>query len=210
MPQYKVIYFDGRGAAEPIRQILTYAGQAFEDVRIPMGGLTQEKKEELKLPWGQVPVLEVDGKLMPQSFTIMRYLAKKYNIAGKTECEEFRVDAIVESARDLGLKAQPLLRAIFGQQLDKVGDLKKTFVEVDAPVMLKRFNEILEKGGNTWFVGTSLTYADIVFANTVAQFNALLSVQLEKDYPAITKLMEAINEEPKLKQWFEKRPKTAF
>lgn len=45
MPQYKLIYFDVRGLGETIRQLLVLADQPFEDVRIPLGGLTDAKKK---------------------------------------------------------------------------------------------------------------------------------------------------------------------
>ena len=35
MPQYTLTYFDARGYAEPIRQILAYAGVDWKDNRIP-------------------------------------------------------------------------------------------------------------------------------------------------------------------------------
>ena len=34
MPQYRVSYFNGRGRAEVMRQILSFAGQEFEDRRL--------------------------------------------------------------------------------------------------------------------------------------------------------------------------------
>ena len=40
------------------------------------------------MPFGQVPVLEVDGKMLCQSHTIARYLARQFGIAGETEWEK--------------------------------------------------------------------------------------------------------------------------
>ena len=40
------------------------------------------------MPFGQVPVPEVDGKMLCQSYTIARYLAHQFGIAGETEWEK--------------------------------------------------------------------------------------------------------------------------
>jgi glutathione S-transferase len=34
MPQYKLVYFNGRGRAEALRYMLAYAGVEFEDARV--------------------------------------------------------------------------------------------------------------------------------------------------------------------------------
>lgn len=65
---------------------------------------------ELDLEWGQIPVLEIDGVRKSQSFAIARYLAKKYNLAGNNEAEEFRCDEIVEAIRDF-VTSNTLLRS---------------------------------------------------------------------------------------------------
>lgn len=103
MPEYKLIYFNVRGLGEVIRQLLTWADQPFEDVRLEIGELTPEKKLELNLEWGQLPILEIDGKRHAQSFAIGRYLAKKYNLMGDNEEEAFRVDEVVEAIRDYSM-----------------------------------------------------------------------------------------------------------
>jgi len=53
------------------------------------------------MPFGQVPVLEVDGKLMAQSHTISRFLARRYGLAGKSEWEKSFADMYVDCIYDL-------------------------------------------------------------------------------------------------------------
>lgn len=91
MLKYRLIYFDHRGAAEPARLLLNYVGAPFEDVRVKMEDWPAMKPSMLPIPkqalcrnvhlemfYGVLPVLEVNGKQLGQSFAIYRYLAGKY------------------------------------------------------------------------------------------------------------------------------------
>ena len=49
---------------------------------------------------GQLPVLEVDGVELGQSITIARYLARKYNLAGKDDWEMAQADMVVDCVQD--------------------------------------------------------------------------------------------------------------
>lgn len=53
------------------------------------------------LPFGQVPVLEVDGKLVWQSVAICRYLATRYGLAGKDDWESLEIDVAVDTIHDM-------------------------------------------------------------------------------------------------------------
>ncbi|GMS94966.1 hypothetical protein PENTCL1PPCAC_17141 [Pristionchus entomophagus] len=75
MPTYKLSYFDIRGLGEVARQLLHLSGNPFEDDRIQMEDWERRKKDT---PFGQLPVLEVDGMPLATSLAINRFLAKKF------------------------------------------------------------------------------------------------------------------------------------
>jgi glutathione S-transferase len=54
----------------------------------------------LDMPFGKVPALEVDGKLVGQSNAIARYLASKHGLAGKNEWEALQIDSLVDALGD--------------------------------------------------------------------------------------------------------------
>lgn len=44
------------------------------------------------MPFGQMPVLEIDGRMYAQSVAIARYLGKHFKINGDNIEEEFEID----------------------------------------------------------------------------------------------------------------------
>jgi len=48
-------------------------------------------------PFGQVPVLYIDDKPLPQSGAIVRYLAREFNLAGESCQQQAWADALYET-----------------------------------------------------------------------------------------------------------------
>jgi len=98
MPELKLIYFNIRGLGELPRLIMHYADVQFEDTR-----LDREQWMEMRsrTPFGQVPVLEVDGQQLAQSHAISRYLARQNGMAGKDDWEQALADMYVEHVKDM-------------------------------------------------------------------------------------------------------------
>lgn len=55
------------------------------------------------MPFGKVPVLEIDGKALNQSVAITRYLSKKAGLAGSDDWESLLIDIAVDNICDLRL-----------------------------------------------------------------------------------------------------------
>lgn len=78
MPNYKLIYFNGKGRAEIARFIFAHTGVQYEDVRV-----TGDEFGKMKptLPAGCLPILEIDGEQLAGSGVIARFLAEEYGCA---------------------------------------------------------------------------------------------------------------------------------
>ncbi len=50
---------------------------------------------------GQLPFIIIDEVKLPQSMSIARYLAREFNLAGKTNLEQAQADAVVDTCVDI-------------------------------------------------------------------------------------------------------------
>ncbi|XP_063925672.1 glutathione S-transferase-like [Zophobas morio] len=202
-PSYKLTYFDGRGLAETSRFLFKYGGIEFEDVRIKKEEWPQWKE---KFAFGQVPVLEHEGKQVGQSIAIARYLAKKVKLAGNDDWENLEIDAIVDTINDLRLKLVP----IFYEQDEAK---KKALIEVVSkesfPYYLPRLETVVKKNNGHFALGR-LTWADFYFATISPVFDFFTGSDTLADYPTLKAAREKVNEIPAIKKWIETRPKTDF
>jgi glutathione S-transferase len=117
LPTYRVIYFNSRGAAEPIRLLLAISGAPWHDLRYPMGagvgGFTLDERYVQdrdggayavsmdKLPVCQVCEREGAVQTIGQSHAIARYIARRHGMLGSTVLEEAAVDGLYECVRDI-------------------------------------------------------------------------------------------------------------
>ena len=104
----KLVYFNGRGLAETSRLILALNKIKYKDVRYPIeikdwsnhviikDEFEEDKKNNKFLnSLNKLPYLQLsDGKIIGQSKSIERYLAKRYDMMGDTFEEEALIDGI--------------------------------------------------------------------------------------------------------------------
>lgn len=148
-PTIKLTYVDSRGRAEPIRQALAAGGIEFEDKRI--SGLEfMEMKKNGSLPFGSIPVMEIDGEMIAESSAILRYagqLSGTYPKCAKAAC---KVDMVVDCVEGLVVKLWA----------EKSEAHRTKVVQEDFPRYLKPLDDIFSKSDSP-FLGSELSIADI-------------------------------------------------
>jgi glutathione S-transferase len=206
MPHYKVTYFNGRGRAEIIRLTLAAGGAEFEDIRIERDQWPALKDST---PFGQIPILEVDGVKLCQSNSCARFVARKLGLAGKDELEQAKADMIVDCLEDC---IKPILTFFFEKDEAKKAEGKKKYNDEQLPAFLTSLEKLLvgNNGGDKFFVGNELTWADLSFINFVG-WTAMAGADPAKvlaKYPKLLALKERVEKQPKVAAWIAKRPKT--
>ncbi|XP_001603942.1 glutathione S-transferase isoform X2 [Nasonia vitripennis] len=200
-PSYKLIYFNARGRAEHIRYVLAYAGLDYVDERLP-----KERWPELKksMPYGQLPVLEVNGQPIAQSNAIARYLARKHGLAGRDEWEAMLCDVLVDSLGDL---KQELLQFQKEDDLFKKEEKKAKFVKETIPFFLNKFEQTIGQNDG-YAVGSTTTWADFVFAVALENFEQMFGPSALESYPALRRLKQRVHAIPAIAEWIARRPHT--
>ncbi|EFN78063.1 glutathione S-transferase [Harpegnathos saltator] len=202
MPSYKLTYFSVKALAEPIRFLFSYADIEFEDDRFNRDDWPKIKPN---MPFGQVPVLEVDGKKINQSVAICRYLAKQCGLAGKDDWEAMEIDATVDTIHDLRQK----IGAYHYESDENAKAAKHKVAEEQVPYYLERLDAQVQKNGG-YFVGGALSWADFTFVALLDYMNYMMKPDgdiIEK-YDNLKQLKQKVVEMPAIKSWIEKRPQS--
>ena len=107
----KLYYFDLYGRAEPIRILLDHAKVDYEDVRVSGPSWKELKEDTEKCKYGQIPILEKDGKFYSQSNSILRYLGGIHGYYPEDLEERFRADELIDLVGDF---TTPIGKNLFG------------------------------------------------------------------------------------------------
>ncbi|XP_066289583.1 glutathione S-transferase 1-like isoform X1 [Branchiostoma lanceolatum] len=202
MPNYKLIYFEARGRAEPARLLFAAGGLQYDDVR-----LTREQWKELKpkTPMGQLPILEVDGTEICQSKAIARLIAKEVGMAGKTPLEQARADMIADTVDELAAPCQTFYTLA---DRNKAEVLKKEFVEKTLPRAVALFEKFASAEG--YFVGNSLTWADVTFFAFMDWVITAIPGDHLKGCENLKKVMDNVSSNQGIVKYLKERPETPY
>ncbi|XP_054003263.1 glutathione S-transferase-like [Hylaeus anthracinus] len=202
MPSYKLTYFPVKALAEPIRFILSYAGAEFEDVRFNRDDWPKIKPDT---PFGQVPTLEIDGKVVPQSTSICRYLARQNGLAGKDDWEALQIDVIVDTIHDVRMKI-----GAYSYETNEVTKAEKLKVANEVvPFVLERLDAQVKKNGG-YFVGGALTWADLTFVALLDYLNFMMKSDIIEKFDNLKQLRDKVLALPAIKAWVAKRPQSEY
>ncbi|XP_046358194.1 glutathione S-transferase 1-like [Haliotis rufescens] len=204
MPSYKYVYFNVRGRGEIPRLVLHCAGVPFEDKRIEFDAWPALKKDT---PFGQLPVIEIDGKVFPESMSISRYLAAENGLAGKTPLDRLKADYISEQTRSM---KEPIYKYFFNEDAEKKAELEKAFFEETAPTYFGYWDADVKgnPSGNGFLVGTEVTIADLAVMDAVdfVLQNEAFRATFASRFPNLARNYEAVKSIPGVKKYRDTRP----
>jgi prostaglandin-H2 D-isomerase / glutathione transferase len=155
MPQFKLSYFDFHGGrAEPARLAMHIGGIAFEDFRFPFADFPEVRKST---PFGQVPILHVDGVLVTQSDAITRYVGKLAGLYPEDAFQALLCDEVMGAVEDANSK----LVASFGLTGDALKEARTALVNGPITMYLQWLQVQLQAHGGHYFADNRLTIADL-------------------------------------------------
>lgn len=196
----KLTYFDLPGRAFAIRACLLKAGVPFEDVRVKFPELVEKRGAagfNSQVPLGQLPILEIDGKVLVQSVAMARFAAKKAGMYPADDVKALLVDSVLETVNDMSASAP--------QDPDK--EVKKTKREAWTQNKLPMFLNYLENNiddEGPYMFGKELGLADLFLFNTVNSFKTAgydyVPATAVDGYPKLNRLYEAAKDNEVVKK----------
>ena len=204
VPKLDLIYFDVRARAECARMTLAYGGipYNFTDTQGYFGCDFMTAKTSGKLPWGQLPLLAVDGKLISQSGSINRYLASlvtKPDFIPKDPVKAALADALHETAQDL-FRIMPIVNL---WTEEKWREEKEEYFTKTLPSKLPALVKML--GFQKYFCGDAPTYADFALF-TIMDLVRLVEPGVVSQHSNISAWMARVEQLPGVKEYLESRP----
>ncbi|KAH7706948.1 CRE-GST-36 protein [Aphelenchoides avenae] len=157
---YKLHYFEVRNRAEPIRILLHYAGQPFEDVKY---SFEQWPSVKPTMPLKTMSVLEMKEKTgdvlkLGQTTAILRHLGKKHGLEANTPAGQATCDMYGEQIQDYASSTQPWGFTFIGlAPSEQREELFSTKVQPAIDGVGELLSGQLKKNGNGYLVGSKVT-----------------------------------------------------
>ncbi|CAB4069505.1 GST [Lepeophtheirus salmonis] len=198
MPKALFAYWDTRGLAQPIRLLLEHTGEDYEEKKYSLGPAPHfdnsswlTVKQSIGLDFPNLPYYINGDVKLTQSNAIIRHIARKNDLCGKTENEKVKVDLLAEQAMDFRngfarLCYNPNFESLKDEYLKSIQD------------KLKEFSNFI--GKSSWFTGESITFADFIIYELLDQ-HRLLSSKLLDPFQNLRDFLDRFEKLPKIAKY---------
>jgi len=184
----KLHYFMGRGRAETTRWMLAVNEIEFQNVSLSNPADFENLKSTQKLPFNQLPLLEIHGLNLSQSAAMIGYLARRGGLNGDGEVEAVWCDMIAGATADFNTPAMQ-----FAFQPDP--EVAKQGLLASIVKFCPHFARILERNGGEFLVGARRSLADVVLAESLTSYLEIISDCLG-EFPGLKNLQARVITEP--------------
>ena len=159
----KLHYFKGRGRAETTRWMLAANRIDFENIAIETPEALAALRATGKLPFDQMPLLELDDLNLSQSSAMIRYLARQGDLYGDDDREALWCDMIAGAVADF---AETAIQAAFQPSTETaMAGMRARFLKF-GPC----FEARLASNGDDFCVGARLSFADVTLVEALTSY----------------------------------------
>lgn len=163
MTTAKLTYFWGRGRAETTRWMLAATGVDFVNAPVDTPEELADLRASGKLPFDQMPLLEIDDHTLSQSSAMIRYLARRAGLYGANDTDAMWCDLVTGVVADF---AEAAMQAAFKPTADAaVADLQARFAKFGP-----RFEARIKAQGSGFIAAGGVTFADVVLAEALSSY----------------------------------------
>ena len=193
--------------AEVLRVSLYISNIPFEDVRISRDEFINMIKTGFlpngkRVPFHQLPVIEVDGKIIGQTGAIARYCGKISNLYSNDNINAAKIDQIIDAATDITNIVSSTIREKDEQK--KIEDrllLKNKLL----PRWFKYLENILSQETSEWFVENKMTIADIAMWRLLGWLTSGIidgiPTTIVDNYPKLKNIHYRVHHNAKVQEW---------
>jgi len=188
-------YWPIRGIGQPIRFLLEYVGEKYEEKRYQEMEEWFGVKFTLGLQFPNMPYY-IDGDIsITGSLAIMKYIARKFKLADSlTEKEQVELDMVENSVYDLMWVG--LVGVCYGKADYETS--RAEYLENYMPTKLKMFSEHLEN--KKYILGDKLTYLDFYLYETLRD-HSLFAPEVFNKFQNLKDYLKTIEDLPAISSY---------
>ncbi|KAK8821422.1 hypothetical protein WA538_000790, partial [Blastocystis sp. DL] len=195
----ELYYFRDIGRGEAIRIALDLSGISYVEKTIMPVDWPAFKEQGMKdgtLPFGQLPLLKIDGMNLVESSSILRYLSAKYISPDADLKMATTIDIMVEGWNDVisGYSAH-----LFNNPCALY-----SWIHKECDVLLSRLEAVYSRNNTAYFVSDDVTVVDCIAIAAIEN----LSIDYPEvllQHPVLTKYMGIVINHPSIKRSLMKR-----